>query len=253
MPDPSIARIDKITRIVDELAAEEAVPRARLAAWFKTLVWDGVVRLPTFFTDYFGAPDTESTRTLSVMWFLNGAARGSRGSRVVPPPRLGCIPFLVGPQGVGKSSAIRALVPWSELFTDARKDLRDVWICDLADDLELNRVKVTLEAPRNQNVLFIGTCSEEPPPSRRYLPVHIHGAINISGIRAVRDQLWAEAYTHVTAKVQLPAGVFTAVDELAAQQSPELSVQVLIEPVPCEAQPTDEAPQPREGDSEPDR
>ena len=83
--------------------------------WLKELPkWDGTQRIDRLWIDALGMLDTELTREAGRR-FLVGAVR-----RTFEP---GCIhdwiPVLVGAQGLGKSSVLRALVPASEWFSDS--------------------------------------------------------------------------------------------------------------------------------------
>ena len=83
--------------------------------WLETLpAWDGTPRMASFWTDTLHVPTSELCRE-SARRFLIGAVR-----RAYEP---GCVhdwmPVLVGPQGLGKSSILKELLPSRAWFSDA--------------------------------------------------------------------------------------------------------------------------------------
>ena len=133
--------------------------------------------------------------------------------------------ILEGNQGIGKSTVFRVLAnSWSdELNTfggkEAAEKLDGVWIIEIAElaamrrsDVETMKSFITathdryrpayghnvVERPRS--CVFGGTTNSKDylPDSTgncRFWPIHCE-AINISGLRQDRDQLWAEAIVH---------------------------------------------------------
>ena len=192
--------------------------------WEGTITWDGVERLPSMLTTYFSAPDDELTREMSRAWLVGGAARVR-----TPGCKLDTVLVLVGDQGIGKSSALKSLVPWSELFADTPLDLRTkdsmqnlggVWLYELAEMEGLRgrnpqRVKAfltsavdtyrapygRLPAAHPRSCFFVATTNEpeflsDSSGARRFWPVPVR-KIDVAGLVAVRDQLWAEAFARV--------------------------------------------------------
>ena len=131
----------------------------------------------------------------------------------------------MGVQGVGKSAALRTLVPdpaWfaedlSPLGTkDAAQDLCGKWIIEMAELSALRRGEVeTVKAFISKRVdhyrpsygrraqdfalqcVFAGTTNEDQPlkdetGNRRFWPVAV-GKIDLEALARDRDQLWAEA------------------------------------------------------------
>lgn len=189
--------------------------------WLSTLVWDGVPRVDDFAVRYLGAMGSEYTRAVGA--YLWTALAG----RVMEP---GCqadmVPVLIGPQGVGKSRGVQAIVPAKEFFTELRLDeqddviarkMRGVLIAELAEmrglrGTELERVKAFITRSHEKWVpkyaefahdfarrfVIVGTTNDEqvlPPDDqhRRWLPIHV-GRIDVPGIERDRLQLWAEGY-----------------------------------------------------------
>ena len=181
------------------------------------LVWDGVARIDSWMQDYLGAEDSEYSTLVGRCFLISAVARAMR-----PGCQVDQVVILEGPQGIGKTSAWKALAdPW---YADTSIDLesKDIfqlisrhWIIELGelDSLsksERSRIKqfftvkednyrppygrVTITQPRQ--CVFVGTVNDTTyltdTENRRYLPITC-GEINIEGIAADRDQLWAEA------------------------------------------------------------
>lgn len=173
----------------------------------------------TWMVRYLGAPDTPYVRRVG-RWFLISSV-----ARILNP---GCkcdhMPVLEGPQGLGKSTALRALFS-DEFFSDTTIDLhtkdrfvslRNVWGYEWAELDGLGRADVTrvkafissqvddyrppfgrgnVKVPRR--VVFVGTVNEatyltDPSGNRRFWPLRC-GHIDIAAILRDRDALWAEA------------------------------------------------------------
>jgi putative DNA primase/helicase len=187
--------------------------------YLDALVWDGVRRLPTFLPVYFGAEASAYTALVGP-WFLIGAV-----ARIYRP---GCdlhtMLVLEGPQGRGKSTAVRELFG-AQWFSDTPIDLenkdrfsavRGLWghefaeldsfrkgdhtraksfISPASDRYRPPYGRVDIVVPRT--CVFVGTTNtdeylSDPTGNRRYWPVKC-AAIDLDAIRRDRDQLWAEA------------------------------------------------------------
>jgi predicted P-loop ATPase len=136
--------------------------------------------------------------------------------------------ILEGRQGIGKSRGLAALAG-ERFFSDAAIDfaskdacqtIHGVWILELAElDAILRREPSTVKAfvsrsidryrppyaraPENvpRSVVFAGTVNHgsylsDQTGNRRYWVVRCDGTIDVEGLRAARDALWAEA-THL--------------------------------------------------------
>ncbi len=190
------------------------------------LEWDGIERLDTWLAAYLDAEDNELTRAYARKTLI-GAVRRIRQ----PGAKHDTVLVLQGRQGRGKSSAICALCPDEDWFTDSLgigDDEKEViehtagkWLVEMAelagmgkrdanqakamisrkvDRARLSYGRLNTERPR-QFVLF-GTVNEaqylrDPTGNRRYWPASISGRLDPDeardNIARDRDQLWAEA------------------------------------------------------------
>lgn len=182
------------------------------------LVWDGVRRLDTWLIDYCGAEDTEFTRRVSSMWMISACARG-----IQPGAKVDTVLVLEGIQGAKKSQMLRLL--GGAWFSDTplvigNKDSLLVansrWIIELAElsslrSSETEAQKAFISACIDNFRPPYGAAMEEFPRfaifggstndnkylidatgNRRYWPVCILKC-DLIGMKAIRDQLWAEA------------------------------------------------------------
>ncbi len=72
--------------------------------YLNSVIWDGTPRLDTLLVDYLGAKDTELTRAMTRKHFTAAVARVMR-----PGVKYDYVLTLIGPEGIGKSSLIRAM------------------------------------------------------------------------------------------------------------------------------------------------
>jgi predicted P-loop ATPase len=225
-----VVGIDCKKEIVDDavqiVAATNPVHEVR--DYLRALKWDGVERLPTMLSTYFGTKQSEYTAGVGVRWMISAVARAMR-----PGCQVDCVLILESPhrQGPGKTSGFRALVPpsmspHSRLYADSgivignkdsMENLRGVWIYgfDELDSLkggELTRHKTFItqttdrfrpafgrrarDFPR-QNI-FCGSTDkevylEDGAGNRRFWPSRVETTVDVEAICRDRDQLWAEA------------------------------------------------------------
>jgi predicted P-loop ATPase len=200
--------------------------------WLDSLVWDGTPRIEHWLKDYCGAEvETESQRiavpAMSKRWLISAVARANE-----PGAKVDCTLVLEGAQSIKKSTTFATLVPNEAWFSDERLNLdskdtlqqiQGKWIIEIAelasfrgkaneeikhfltkraDDFRKPYEKINRSYPRQ--CVFGGTVNDaeylsDPTGNRRFFPVRCHGLdslggkIDIVGLRAVRDQLWAEA------------------------------------------------------------
>jgi putative DNA primase/helicase len=186
--------------------------------------WDGKSRIDTVLVDYFGVEDTLYARGVSRCWFISAVAR-----IMEPGCQADYALILEGPQGLGKSRALRHLMPsgkgswFSETGIvignkDSYQNIHGVWIYCL-DEMasvhvaDVRTMKNFLTSPDDryrppfghvpQNFLRqnIFACTINPEAggyfadrtgNRRYWPVYCT-KLDIEGLVKVRDQIWAEA------------------------------------------------------------
>ena len=183
-------------------------------------------RIAEWLHAYLGAENTELNSAYGRLHLIAAVRRVRR-----PGVKHDTILVLQGPQGKGKSSAIKALCPNEEFFSDSlsvgadQKEVIEIttgkWLVEFAEldgmgKREAGTIKAMLsrqvdgsrlaygrartERPR-QFVLF-GTVNEshylrDATGNRRFWPVTISGKLDpdeiVANISRDRDQLWAEA------------------------------------------------------------
>jgi hypothetical protein len=197
--------------------------------YLRSLVWDQVPRVDAWVIESAGAADNDYVRAVSGLVLL-GAVK-----RVLQP---GCkfdemLVLESGTQGLDKSSALRALCPESDWFSDdlpLNLDAKEIiertlgkWIIEASDlsgmsprnvehlkamlsrqvdgPVRMAYGRLPVEAPRQ--FVIIGTTNSyeylsDVTGNRRFWPVRIN-RFNKAWIIEHRDQLWAEAYARVMA------------------------------------------------------
>jgi hypothetical protein len=188
--------------------------------WLATLpMWDGVPRVYSFAAHYFGATDDAHARAVSrYLW------TAMPGRILSPGIQADMTLVLVSPQGTRKSSAIRAMAPYPDCFTevsfsDGEADLarltkgktlveipelkglrsREIeWIKAFVTKRENSWVPKYFEMKTvyHRRFLMIGSTNEEefladPTGERRWLPLTVT-QIDDAAIRRDHTQLWAE-------------------------------------------------------------
>ncbi len=89
----------------------------RLTDYLEGLEWDGKQRVARFANDYLGCIGDNYAPIISERWLISSVARGLK-----PGCKVDTMPIIEGPQGLKKSSAIRALYG-DEFFTDELSDI----------------------------------------------------------------------------------------------------------------------------------
>lgn len=198
--------------------------RDPVVEYLKSLKWDGVPRIDTWLLRLAGAQDTLFNRAAGKRTLIAGVARAFNPGCKHDPALV-----LEGPQGLQKSSLVRALAPNGEWFTDrldgevgskdSMQSLAGRWIVELAEMTGMTRGEArsikgfmasgddkyrpsygrrTVSHPRR--CIFIGTINPEGDGSyltdttggRRFWPVKCT-KIDIETAKDERDQMWAEA------------------------------------------------------------
>jgi predicted P-loop ATPase len=189
--------------------------------YLNALVWDGLPRIDRWLVDYAGAENTPAVRAAS-RTMLVAAVRRARE----PGCRCDQMPVIVGPEGCGKSSALRLLGVIDSWVTDqvpiGAVDQRHVievtagkWLVEASElgklDVEtaaafkafLARSHDEARLPYQREVsrvargfIVIGTTGStdylQDTSHRRFWPVSVK-RFDLKGLAEVRDQLWAEA------------------------------------------------------------
>lgn len=202
---------------VHDVAQENAFDSA--IQWAESLQWDGVPRVESFWSRYFGVPDTEYSRAVSRYTWSALAGRC-----LTPGEKCDMVPVLIGLQGVGKTSVIESLSPVPDAFAginlekkdeDIARQVRGKLVCELAElrglasrDAEAIKDWTSRRfeewVPKyeefstryGRRFLGIGTGNREgflddETGERRWLPMVV-GIVDHEAVKADRDQLWAE-------------------------------------------------------------
>jgi virulence-associated protein E len=183
--------------------------------------WDGVPRIDSLFSRYFGAADNEYTRALGRL-LLIAAVRRIR----VPGSKYDMMVVLEGTEGSGKSSGLRILFG-SEFFSDQQilgttdKELQEVlrgrWCIEVAElagmrkaEIEKIKAAITREVDRarpayaratvdiKRSAVLVATTNDDDylkalsGENRRFGPVKV-GRTDFKALERDRKQLWAEA------------------------------------------------------------
>lgn len=187
--------------------------------WLSRLVWDGVPRVSGFCTRGWGwLPGPYAEAVSRYIW------SGLAGRVLEPGCQCDMAPVLVGAQGVGKTQAIKAMVPSPSHYVtlpldahdnDTARLLRGKLVGELEELRGLNsraieaiKAWVTktheswivkfkeFETSFARRLLFFGTTNDaeflnDPTGERRFLPGWC-GRLDVEWIRQEREQLWAE-------------------------------------------------------------
>jgi predicted P-loop ATPase len=195
--------------------------RERLEA----IEWHGEQLLDRWLIDYLGADDTAYTRAVSRKWMVSAVARIYQ-----PGCKAECMLVLEGEQGIGKSSAIRALALDPHWFSDSELSLDDAaqsaqalhgkLIVEVPELAALSKTQVEVikaylsrqidhyRAPYERKAesiprqsIFAGSTNDtqylkDSTGNRRFWPVRCapaSGKADILGLSTIVEQLWAEA------------------------------------------------------------
>ena len=182
-------------------------------------------RIDGFLAEYLGAPRDGDlghlVRKISRCFLISAVARA-----MDPGCKVDTVLILVGSQGLGKSTGIRALFG-DDYFKDTSLDLSSpdarraiasgVWGYELGEldsfsKKEWGTIKAFLSAQEDyvrmsygkfhetykRQLVFVGTSNKEailsdPTGSRRFWPIKVSGPIDPLAIARKRDALWKEA------------------------------------------------------------
>jgi hypothetical protein len=203
---------------VDALCLENTVHPIR--DYLDGLMWDGQPRLDNWLTVYLGAEDTPLNNAIGRLMLLAAVRRVRK-----PGVKFDNVVVLEGPQGSGKSTALKILAGEDNfsdqdiITLDAKAQMENVegiWIYELSELEGLSRAdtnKVKAFASRSEDrgrpaygrfrenrprqAIFVGTTNEDTylrdmTGNRRFWPVRT-GIIELQRLTVDRDQIWAEA------------------------------------------------------------
>jgi predicted P-loop ATPase len=203
--------------VVDMLARRR--PFHPVRDWLSGLSWDGEPRVDLWLIRYLGVSPSPYAAAVGRWWLISAVARA-----FVPGCQADYVLLLEGEQGIGKSTAMQALVG-AEWFADDLPDLSakdssmaalDSWVIELAELESLRKAEVTqlkafvtrraesfrppygksmVRAPRS--CVFCGSTNEtaylkDASGNRRFWPVRC-GAIDRDALAADREHIWADA------------------------------------------------------------
>lgn len=190
--------------------------------YLNALEWDGVERIDRWLPTYGQALDTDYTRAVGRLTLVAAVKRARQ-----PGCKFDELLVLESAQGLNKSSALRALCPRSEWFSDdlpLNVDAKQViertagkWIIEAAElsgtrsahaehlkallsrqvDGPCRMAYARIPVSRPRSFIVMGTTNaydylKDPSGGRRFWPVTC-GQFDANQIRRDRDQLWAEA------------------------------------------------------------
>ena len=189
--------------------------------YLDALKWDGEKRIDTWLTDYASAKDTPLTRAVGALMLVAGVRRIRQ-----PGCKFDEMPVLQSEQGLNKSTALQTLAVNPEWFSDdlplgaeSKKmieHLKGRWIIEAAElngmrksdvthlksflSRTIDRARMSYDRLPNElkrQCIIVGTTNDEKflrdqTGNRRYWPMVV-GNFDLIGLKADRDQLWAEA------------------------------------------------------------
>lgn len=187
--------------------------------WASGLAHDGLCRVDTFLSDYYGVADTPYHRAVSrYLW------TALAGRALVPGIKADMVPVLISGQGTGKTSSVECMAPRADTFIEINLEERDkdvarlmrgkmvgeiaelrglagrqaeairAWVSRRVEEWVPKFREFGTVLPRR--LLLIGTGNnreflDDDTGERRWLPVEV-GRVDVAGVAAARDQLWAE-------------------------------------------------------------
>lgn len=254
--------VDKDVRPAVERVARDNAYNP-ITDYLDALAWDGKPRLDQWAVRLLGAPDTPFTRAVGTKTLIAAVARARQ-----PGCKVDTVLVLEGAQGLKKSTAIATLFgePYTaesvSLFDQHAKmvmQMMGAWCVELAEFVAFTRkdnpaVKGMLSMRADRVVLPYAKAASTHPRrciffatinpddfgyltdatgNRRYWPIKVK-RIDMDGIVAARDQLWAEAQHRFSAREPwwLDADTeVTAATETAARAEVDPWLEILADKI----------------------
>ncbi|WP_181824627.1 VapE domain-containing protein [Phaeobacter gallaeciensis] len=196
--------------------------------YLRAVKWDGVPRLDTWLVNYAGVDCGVDPAVINYnaqigrKWLISAVARAMQ-----PGCQADYALILEGLQGVGKSSLFGALCPDPDWFGDSLPDfhtkdaseyLHGKWIVELSELTNVLKSEVEdmrrfltrkvenfrasyarLHEKHPRRVVFAGSTNrddylKDAEGERRFWITRCVMPLDVAGLAAIRDQLWAEAY-----------------------------------------------------------
>lgn len=188
--------------------------------WLNSLQWDGHPRVESFLARFFHTPDDDYHRGVARYIWTAHAGRVQD-----PGIKADLMPVYVGKQGLRKSSAVRAMAPDRKTFlmldmktpeVERSRKIRGKLVVEF-DELaglkqashehiksfitrqfeEYRKLYMECLSMYPRHCIFHGTTNtdeflSDPTGNRRFLPVKVLKVIDVDGIVAEMEQLWAE-------------------------------------------------------------
>lgn len=234
-------------------------PNHPVRNYLNSISWDGILRLDTWLHDYCGVKDDIYSRAVGAKVLMGAVARVFH-----PGCKFDYMLVLEGKQGSGKSTVVGTIGGhWYGDITinphekDTVAAMLGKWICEASEmefttraEAQAMKAFLTRQSDRiraayahhvrdyPRQCIFIGTMNLEAEPgylkdqtgNRRFWPVLTQN-INIPGLRAVRDQIFAEAKHRYFAGESLFIEDKNTVDQAMAEQHARRQVDPWLEKI----------------------
>lgn len=207
-----------ISQAINTMASSQGVHPVR--EWLSDLKWDGDCRLKHWLYTVFGCPLDRYHAAVGLKFMVAAVARIFQ-----PGCKFDYVPVFKGPQGIGKSTALRVLFSDAWFKEDLHKDLGSkdaasglvgAWGVELGELQSMMKSSIEdtkaflsrqcdkyrpaygrLEVVRERQCVFAGTTNSEgyltdSTGNRRFWPIECVAA-DLPWLRDNREQLWAEA------------------------------------------------------------
>lgn len=241
-PVPQEAMSTAVAMVAETNAFDSAVQ------WCESLTWDGVPRISGVMATHYGCEPTPYAAAVGEYLFTALAGRALSPQGIKADMAV----IMVGLQGAMKTSSIEVLCPESECFgeadlnkrdTDLARAMRGKLLVELAElnglagrDQEAIKAWISRKTEEwtpkyremsiqyHRRCVLVGTDNkgeflDDPTGARRMLPITV-GRVDVVGLRALRDQLWAEG-VH---KFKASGIAWQQAEELAKAEHPHYEV-----------------------------